>query len=167
MKPSSHSYLNSLTDHYFDQFTATLVMFLSDDELIFLLLFETMISQSCKFWDLKYLLTFQIFLFLANSEAVFVFVQYSYTVYLSSWEKLPALASLSSKTRARPRAVGEYETCLLSIDFLLISKEKNCSWCIIIKHCRLFGCLNMLPVVQIYPFLHLNFLWFVDVFVKH
>ena len=29
-------------------------------------------------------------------------------------EKLPALASVSRKTRARPRAVEEYETCLLS-----------------------------------------------------
>ena len=35
--------LNSLTDHYFGQFRVRLVVFLSDDELIFLLLFETMI----------------------------------------------------------------------------------------------------------------------------
>ena len=48
LKLSSHSYLNSLTDDYFDQFLVKLVMFLSDDELIFLLLFEIMISQSCK-----------------------------------------------------------------------------------------------------------------------
>ena len=34
--------LNSLTDHYFGQFRVRLVVFLSDDELIFLLLFETM-----------------------------------------------------------------------------------------------------------------------------
>ena len=40
--------LNSLTDHYFGQFLVRLVVFLDDDELIFLLLFETMISQPCK-----------------------------------------------------------------------------------------------------------------------
>ena len=38
--------LNSLTDHYFGQFLVMVVVFLSDDELIFLLLFETMISQA-------------------------------------------------------------------------------------------------------------------------
>ena len=37
----------SLTDHYFGRFLVRLVVFLSDDELIFLLLFETMISQAC------------------------------------------------------------------------------------------------------------------------
>ena len=42
------SLLNSLTDHYFGQILSRLVVFLSDDELIFLLLFETMISQACK-----------------------------------------------------------------------------------------------------------------------
>ena len=31
----------------------------------------------------------------------------------------------------------------------------------------LFGSLNMSPVVQIYRFLHLDFLWFVIVYVKH
>ena len=41
--------LNSLTDHYFSHFLVMLVVFLSDDELIFLVLFETMISQACKF----------------------------------------------------------------------------------------------------------------------
>ena len=35
--------LNSLTDHYFGHFLDMLVVFLSDDELIFLLLFERMI----------------------------------------------------------------------------------------------------------------------------
>ena len=40
--------LNSLTDHYFGQILVRLVVFLSDDELIFHLLFETMICQSCK-----------------------------------------------------------------------------------------------------------------------
>ena len=40
--------LNSLTDHYFGQLLVMLVVFLSDDELIFLLLFERMISLSCK-----------------------------------------------------------------------------------------------------------------------
>ena len=40
--------LNSLTDRYCGQFLVVLVVFLSDDELIFLVLFETMISQACK-----------------------------------------------------------------------------------------------------------------------
>ena len=40
--------LNSLTDNYFGQFLVRLVVFLSDNELIFLLLFETMIYQACK-----------------------------------------------------------------------------------------------------------------------
>ena len=40
--------LYSLTDHYFGQFLVRLVDFISDDELIFLLLFETMISHACK-----------------------------------------------------------------------------------------------------------------------
>ena len=40
--------LNSLTDHHFGQILVRLVVFLSDDELIFLLLFETIISQACK-----------------------------------------------------------------------------------------------------------------------
>ena len=40
--------LNSLTDHYFGQFLVRLAVFLGDDHLIFLLLFETMISQACK-----------------------------------------------------------------------------------------------------------------------
>ena len=40
--------LNSVTDHYFGQFLVMLVVFISDTELIFLLLFETMISRSCK-----------------------------------------------------------------------------------------------------------------------
>ena len=39
---------NPLTDHYFGQFLVRLIVFLSDDELIFLLLFEAMISQACK-----------------------------------------------------------------------------------------------------------------------
>ena len=39
--------LNSLTDHYSGQILVRLVVFLRDDELIFLLLFETMISQAC------------------------------------------------------------------------------------------------------------------------
>ena len=39
---------NALTDDYFGQFLAMLVVFLSDDDLIFLLMFETMISQACK-----------------------------------------------------------------------------------------------------------------------
>ena len=37
----------SLVHHYFGQFLVWSVVFLSDDELIFLLLFETMISQAC------------------------------------------------------------------------------------------------------------------------
>ena len=41
--------LNSLTEHYFGQFRVMLVVFLSDDELIFLFLFETMIYQACKY----------------------------------------------------------------------------------------------------------------------
>ena len=45
--------LNWFTDHYFGTFLFSLVYFLSDDELIFLLLFETMISKACKqVWDL-------------------------------------------------------------------------------------------------------------------
>ena len=40
--------LNSLTNHYFGEFLVRPVVFLSDDELIFLLLFKTMISQDCK-----------------------------------------------------------------------------------------------------------------------
>ena len=40
--------LNSLTDHYFGQFQGMLVVFLSDDELISLVLFDTMISQALK-----------------------------------------------------------------------------------------------------------------------
>ena len=44
--------MNSLTDHYSGQFLVRLVDFLSDDELIFLLLFETMISQAFK-WVLR------------------------------------------------------------------------------------------------------------------
>ena len=40
--------LNSLTDHYFGQFLVRLVVFLSDDELIFVSLFETTLSQACK-----------------------------------------------------------------------------------------------------------------------
>ena len=39
---------SSLTYHHFGQFLVRLVVFLSDDEQIFLLLFETMISQACK-----------------------------------------------------------------------------------------------------------------------
>ena len=107
LKPSSHSYLNSLTDHHFDQFLVMLVMFLSNDELIFLLLFETMISQSCKYvlrppkpFNVS---NFPFFRQLSRSFHMFVCLL---------GEKLPALASLSRKTRARPRAVGEYETCL-------------------------------------------------------
>ena len=38
--------LNSLKDHYFGQFLVMFVVFVSDDELIFLVLFETMISQA-------------------------------------------------------------------------------------------------------------------------
>ena len=33
--------LNSLTDHYLSQFLVRLIVFLSDDKLIFVLLFET------------------------------------------------------------------------------------------------------------------------------
>ena len=40
----SHNFAN----HYFGQFLVRLVVFLSDDELIFLLLFETMICQAYK-----------------------------------------------------------------------------------------------------------------------
>ena len=40
--------LNSLTDQYFGQFQGMLVVFLSDDELISIVLFETMISQASK-----------------------------------------------------------------------------------------------------------------------
>ena len=40
--------LKSLTDHYFGQFRVRLVVFLRDEELIFLFLFETMIYQACK-----------------------------------------------------------------------------------------------------------------------
>ena len=44
-------------------------------------------------------------------------------------EKLPALASLSRKTRARPRAVGEYETCLFrknrNENFALLRNKKS------------------------------------------
>ena len=40
--------LNSVTDHYFGQILIRIIVFLSDDELIFLLLLETMISQACK-----------------------------------------------------------------------------------------------------------------------
>ena len=47
LKPSSQ-FINSLTDHYFGQFLVRLAVFLGDDELIFLLLFETKISQVCK-----------------------------------------------------------------------------------------------------------------------
>ena len=39
---------DSLTNHYFGQFLVRRVVFLSDNELIFLLLFKTMISQACK-----------------------------------------------------------------------------------------------------------------------
>ena len=39
---------DSLSKHYFGQFLVRPVVFLSDDELIFLLLFKTMISQPCK-----------------------------------------------------------------------------------------------------------------------
>ena len=41
--------LNSLNDHYFGQYLVRLVVFLGDDERIFLLLFETIISQACKY----------------------------------------------------------------------------------------------------------------------
>ena len=41
--------LRHWTDHYFGQFLVTLVVFLSDDEPIFVVLFETMISQACKY----------------------------------------------------------------------------------------------------------------------
>ena len=41
-------FFNSPTDHYFGQFLVMLVVFLSYDGLIFLLLFERMISPSCK-----------------------------------------------------------------------------------------------------------------------
>ena len=40
--------LNSVTDHYFSQILIRIIVFLSDDGLIFLFLFETMISQACK-----------------------------------------------------------------------------------------------------------------------
>ena len=39
---------SSLTYHHFGQFLVRFFVFLSDDELIFLLLFETVISQACK-----------------------------------------------------------------------------------------------------------------------
>ena len=59
--------LNSLNDHYFGQYLVRLVVFLGDDERIFLLLFETIISQACKYvLRPPKRLTFQIVLFLAN-----------------------------------------------------------------------------------------------------
>ena len=42
--------LNSLTDHYFGQILSRLVVFLSDDEVIFLLLFETKIRFKLSFF---------------------------------------------------------------------------------------------------------------------
>ena len=47
----------------FGQFLVMLCVFLSDDEPIFLVLFETTIKPVSKFWGLQNLSTFQIFLF--------------------------------------------------------------------------------------------------------
>ena len=67
--------LNSLNDHYFGQYLVRLVVFLGDDERIFLLLFETIISQACKYvLRPPKRLTFQIVLFLALSRSSLKFV---------------------------------------------------------------------------------------------
>ena len=90
----SFNLLNSLTDHYFRQILSRLFVFLSDDELIFLLLFEKMISEACK----------QVFRppkpfnvsncpFLRQLSRSFLMF-----VYLLG-ERWPALASLSRKNK--------------------------------------------------------------------
>ena len=94
LKPSSHFYWTHYgTDHYFGQFLVRLVVFLTDDELIFhCCLKKWFLKPVSKFWDLHNLSTFQIFLFFCNSAAVF-----SCVCFLG--EKWPALASLSRKNK--------------------------------------------------------------------
>ena len=64
--------LNSLTDHYLSQFLVRLIVFLSDDKLIFVLLFETDDFSILGFETSKTYQCFKIiFLFLGQSAAVF------------------------------------------------------------------------------------------------
>ena len=63
-----------ITDHYFGQFLVRLVVFLSDNELISLLLLKQLfIKPVIKFWDLQSFSTFKFsfFFFCSNSAAVF------------------------------------------------------------------------------------------------
>ena len=101
-----------LTNLYFGQFLIRLVVCFGDNELIFLLLFETMISQACK----KVLIPpfFQCLrfrLFSCKSAAVFsclfVFLVRSDLHYYSLPFARKQLLVLNSSSVAR-----EYETCL-------------------------------------------------------
>ena len=86
--------LNSLNDHYFGQYLVRLVVFLGDDERIFLLLFETIISQACKYvLRPPKRLTFQIVLFFGNSAAVLS------SLFVFFGDKCPASASPSRKNK--------------------------------------------------------------------
>ena len=87
--------LNSLTDHYFDQFLVMLVVFRSNDLLIFLLLFETMISQSCT-WVLRPPKPFSVlnFSFFSPTQP-----QFSY-VCLSSWWEVTRISLAFAQKQA-------------------------------------------------------------------
>ena len=86
--------LNSLNDHYFGQYLVRLVVFLGDDERIFLLLFETIISQACKYvLRPPKRLTFQIVLFFGNSAVVIS------SLFVFFGDKCPASASPSRKNK--------------------------------------------------------------------
>ena len=88
--------LNSLNDHYFGQYLVRLVVFLGDDERIFLLLFETIISQACKYvLRPPKRLTFQIVLFLATQP------QFSQVCLSSLVTSDPHQPRLREKTRTR------------------------------------------------------------------
>ena len=93
--------LNSLNDHYFGQYLVRLVVFLGDDERIFLLLFETIISQACKYvLRPPKRLTFQIVLFLATQP------QFSQVCLSSLVTGDPHQPRLRAKTRTRPKLLG-------------------------------------------------------------
>ena len=93
--------LNSLNDHYFGQYLVRLVVFLGDDERIFLLLFETIISQACKYvLRPPKRLTFQIVLFLATQP------QFSQVCLSSLVTSVPHQPRLRAKTRTRSKLLG-------------------------------------------------------------
>ena len=113
--------LNSFTDHYFGQILSRLVVFLSDDELIFLLLFETMISQACN-QVLRPPKPFNV------SNCPFLRqLNHSFLMFVCPLgERWPALASLSRKTSTRPRPPRN--TKLAYLIWALKSLMENANW---------------------------------------